>query len=68
MTDDILKAIPDAAPVIPSHIAGNICEMLKRVQVTGMEAIAWAEAFGFMQKHAPQGVPFTGIPQKKSSD
>jgi hypothetical protein len=55
---------------IPTHIASNICEMLKRVQVTGLEAIAWAEAFQFMQQHAPQqgqptGVPFNGLPVKK---
>jgi hypothetical protein len=60
---------PTISP-IPTHIASNICEMLKRVQVTGLEAIAWAEAFQFMQQHAPQqgqptGVPFNGLPVKK---
>ena len=54
---------------IPPHIAANICEFLKRAQSTGMEALAWAEAFHFMQQHVPQqgqppGVPFNGLPQK----
>jgi hypothetical protein len=50
---------------IPPHIASNILEFLRRVKSEGMEAIAWVEAYGFMQKHAPQqpqGVPFNGLP------
>lgn len=50
--------------VIPPHIAGNLLEFLRRVQSTGMEAIAWVEAYTFVQQHAPQqpGVPFNGLP------
>jgi hypothetical protein len=55
---------------IPAHIAGNILEFLRRVQSTGMEAIAWVEAYQFVQQHVPQqgpqpGVPFNGLPAKK---
>jgi hypothetical protein len=39
---------------IPPHIAGNLLEFLRRVQSTGMEAVAWVEAYQFVQKHAPQ--------------
>lgn len=55
---------------IPPHIAGNICEFLRRAECKGMEAIAWAEAYSFMQQqHVPQqgqpkGVPFNGLPPK----
>lgn len=52
---------------IPPHIAGNILEFLRRVSCTGMESIAWVEAYTFMQQHAPQqpqGVPFNGLPPK----
>ena len=53
-------------PAIPAHIAGNILEFLRRVQTTGMEALAWVEAYQHVQRHVPQqpGVPFTGLPQK----
>jgi hypothetical protein len=53
----VLKVIPDAAPAIPPHIAGNLLEFLRRVQSTGMEAVAWVEAYQFVQRHAPQNVP-----------
>jgi hypothetical protein len=49
-----LKVVPDVAPQIPPHIAGNLLEFLRRVQSTGMEAVAWVEAYQFVQKHAPQ--------------
>jgi hypothetical protein len=55
---------------IPPHIAANILEFLRRVKSEGMEALAWVEAYTFMQQHVPQqqpsqGVPFNGIPQKQ---
>jgi hypothetical protein len=54
---------------IPPHIAGNIMEFLRRVKCEGMEAIAWVEAYTFMQQHVPQqgqqqGVPFGGLPNQ----
>jgi hypothetical protein len=74
---DALKDHPNAEvrvnPVIqaiPSHIAGNILEFLRRVQSTGMEAVAWVEAYQFVQKHAPQqpeqkpGTPVDELPTK----
>lgn len=53
---------------IPPHVAANILEFLRRVKSEGMEAIAWVEAYTFMQQHVPpqqQGVPFDGLPQQK---
>ena len=47
------RAAP-AAPAVPPHIASNLLEFLRRVQSTGMEAVAWVEAYQFVQKHAPQ--------------
>ena len=56
------------APAIPPHIAGNLLEFLRRVKSEGMEAIAWVEAYQFVQRHVPQqpqpGVPFGGLPPK----
>jgi len=55
---------------IPPHIAGNLLEFLRRVQSTGMEAVAWVEAYQFVQKHVPPqpqtqpGAPFGGLPPK----
>lgn len=52
---------------IPPHIAGNLMEFLRRVKCEGIEAIAWVEAYTFLQQHVPQqaqGVPFTGVPTK----
>jgi hypothetical protein len=54
---------------IPPNIASNILEFLRRVELKGMEAIAWGEAYSFMQQHVPQqpqspGVPFAGLPKK----
>jgi hypothetical protein len=56
---------------IPPHIAGNLLELLRRVRCTGMESVAWVEAYQFVQQHAPQQpaqpgvpfVPFGGPPQ-----
>jgi hypothetical protein len=56
---------PVLAP-IPPHIAGNICHFLQRVDIKGVEAIPWVEAFNFMQKHTGQaapGIPFQGLPK-----
>lgn len=55
---------------IPPQIAGNLLEFLRRVQCNGMEAIAWVQAYEFLQQFVvpqqgqPQGVPFNGLPQK----
>jgi hypothetical protein len=45
---------PTVHAAIPPHIAGNLLEFLRRVQSTGMEAVAWVEAYQFVQKHVPQ--------------
>ena len=50
---NLSAALTDQA-AIPPHIAGNLLEFLRRVQSTGMEAVAWVEAYQFVQKHAPQ--------------
>lgn len=59
---------PNIVQAIPTHIASNLLEFLRRVQSTGMEAIAWAEAYTYVQQFVPQqngpGIPFTGIPKK----
>jgi hypothetical protein len=39
---------------IPPNIAGNLLEFLRRVQSTGMESIAWVEAYQYVQQFAPQ--------------
>lgn len=39
---------------IPEHIAKNLLEFLRRVQSTGMEAVAWVEAYQYVQQHVPQ--------------
>ena len=62
------KNPPPAAPAVPAHVAANICKLLERVQVTGVESLAWAEAFQLMhqlagnasQPHGP-GIPFQGL-------
>jgi hypothetical protein len=65
MTTDIKDLISQAVsaqqqPAIPLHVAANICKMLERIQVTGVEAIAWVEAYQHMQRLGAQGpgVPF----------
>ena len=65
-----VRVNPDVHPTIPPHIAGNLLEFLRRAQSTGMEAVAWVEAFQFVQQHVPAqppqpGVPFPGLPTKK---
>ena len=69
---DALKAHPNPEVRInptsmPEHIARNVLEFLRRVQSTGMEAVAWVEAYQFVQAQLPQqpGVPFGGLPVKK---
>jgi hypothetical protein len=64
-------SVPPPLPVvhIPPHIAGNLLEFLRRVKSDGMEAVAWVEAYQFVQRHAPPsspqpGVPFAGLPPK----
>ncbi len=60
-----VRVNPTISP-IPEHIAKNILEFLRRVQSTGMEAVAWVEAYQFVQQLVPQqpGVPFNGLPPK----
>jgi hypothetical protein len=48
---------PTVNPPIPEHIAKNILEFLRRVQSTGMEAVAWVEAYQHVQQHVPQTAP-----------
>jgi hypothetical protein len=64
-----VRVNPTVHAAIPEHIAKNLLEFLRRVQSTGMEAIAWVEAYTHVQQHVrkqPQpGVPFNGIPAKK---
>lgn len=72
IAEQVAAAMPGAVVqisphTIPPHIAGNIMEFLRRVKSEGMEAIAWVEAYSFVQQHAPQqqpGVPFGGLPKK----
>jgi hypothetical protein len=60
-----LPRLPPPPIEIPPHIAANICKMLERVTVTGMEAVAWVQAFQLLQQIAQQqqgpGVPFPGL-------
>ena len=63
-----VRVNPTIQAPIPEHIAKNILEFLRRVQSTGMEAVAWVEAYQFVQQQVPQppqGVPFGGLPPKK---
>jgi hypothetical protein len=69
MTNKENTHLSNAAPVaaaIPEHIAKNLLEFLRRVQSTGMEAVAWIEAYQYVQQQIPQqaGAPFTGTPPK----
>jgi hypothetical protein len=34
----------------PPHIVGNLLEFMRRVQSTGTEAVAWVEAYQFLQR------------------
>lgn len=55
---------------IPPIIAGNLIQFLHRVKCEGQEALAWVEAYTFLQQFVPQqnlpaqGVPFNGLPNK----
>jgi hypothetical protein len=55
----------DEKELVPQHIAKNLIEFLKRTKCEGQEAIAWVEAFQFLQPHAnpQQGVSFGGLPK-----
>jgi hypothetical protein len=65
-----IRVNPTIHNAIPAHIAKNILEFLLRVQTTGMEAVAWVEAYQHVQQHIPQeqaqqpqpGIPFGGLP------
>jgi len=52
---------------MPAHVANNILEFMRRASATGMESVAWVEAYQYVQQFAPQqptGVPFGGLPPK----
>jgi hypothetical protein len=58
---------PEIKATIPQAIAHNLLEFLRRVKCEGMEAVAWVEAYQYVQQFVPQqgppqGVPFTGLP------
>lgn len=64
-----VRVNPNVQAPIPPNIARNLLEFLRRTTVTGMESIAWAEAYSYVQQHAPNdpnqlGVQFNGLPQK----
>jgi hypothetical protein len=50
----------------PPHIVGNLLEFMRRVQSTGTEAVAWVEAYQFLQQQLPQSAPapVSGLPTK----
>lgn len=68
---DALKGHPNAEvrvnPVvqaaIPAHIAGNLLEFLRRVKSEGMEAVAWVEAYTYVQQFVPQQQPPAAPPK-----
>ena len=66
LSASIIANAQEKEPVLPHHVASNILEFLKRVQTTGMEAVAWVEAFNHVQNLVPKqpGVPFNGLPQR----
>ena len=55
---------PNIQAPIPPHIAGNLLEFLRRVKSEGLEAVAWVEAYQFVQQFAPQP-PFGVLPGQK---
>jgi hypothetical protein len=63
-----VRVNPNIQAAIPPNIASNLLEFLRRVQSTGMEAVAWVEAYQYVQQYAPQqpktGEPLGGIPPK----
>ena len=68
MTSEDNISVPEPTPcaLIPEHIAKNLLEYLRRAQSTGMEAVAWVEAYQFVSQQLPAqpGVPFTGTTPK----
>lgn len=62
-----VRVNPNVQAPIPPHIAKNLLVFLQRAQCTGMESVAWVEAYQFVQQQQvpPEpGVPFGGLPQK----
>jgi hypothetical protein len=49
-----VRVNPVINAAIPPNIASNLLEFLRRVQSTGMESIAWVEAYQYVQQFAPQ--------------
>ena len=68
--DDVITVptapAPASAPIAP-HVANNVMEFLKRVELKGLEAFAFCEAYSTLQQHANgfasgvTGVPFKGL-------
>lgn len=57
---------PNVQAAIPTHIAGNVLEFMRRATCTGVESVAWVEAYQYVQQFvAPPpnepGVPFRGL-------
>jgi hypothetical protein len=56
------RATPPAPPAIPENIAKNLLEFLRRVESKGMEAVAWVEAYQFVQKYVQHQQPLPPSP------
>jgi hypothetical protein len=56
------RATPASPPAIPEHIAKNLLEFLRRVESKGMEAVAWVEAYQFVQKYVQHQQPLPPSP------
>jgi hypothetical protein len=50
---DAAEDTPAPTPAAPPHIVGNLIEFMKRVQMTGTEALAWAEAYQHLLQQVP---------------
>lgn len=51
------------SPTLPPHVANNILEFMKRVDMKGVEAFAFCEAYSTVQQHVNQGIPTAvGVP------
>jgi hypothetical protein len=62
-----LISSPLTPVTIPPHIAANIMVFLRRAKCEGEEALAWVEAYTFMEMYVPKqqaGIPFPGLPGK----
>ena len=60
-----VRVNPTVQAAIPQNIAHNLLELLRRVKLEGIEAVAWVEAYTYVQQFVPQpqpGVPFGGLP------